>query len=370
MCSSPWTRVAAALLGIAVTAPVTAGLQGQEAAGEVDRVRSLVAAARATRDSARERDAADRAPRTWTRADTLLARAERALERAGGGAGAGDESALENAAAVAEAARAAFLRARRISALADSLRDRDGGIEAVALRHERSVARIARRLGVDVDPADGVAAEVEGILAAADRRADSVAALRARLDSAQARVRRSDDRADSLADRVAALEARLDSVGGMLERRRQRERDIREVRSLFSGEEASVHVTGDTLELRLTGLTFEPGESTLPDDAGSLLTKVRSAVRAFPTAEVVVEGHTDSRGAEGPNRALSQERAIAVRDHLLLHLPISADRITAAGHGETRPVATNDTEQGRALNRRIEVKLPLPPVGGPDARQP
>jgi len=361
---SPRPGLAGVSLALVLLVPAPAGLAAQEPAGELERVRSAVAAARATRDSARVSDASDRAPRTWSRADTLLVRAVRVLERAGGGGGAVDEAALESAAAVAEAARAAFRRARRLATVADSVRDRDGGFEAVALRHERSVARIARRLGVEVEPADGVGDEIDGILAAVDRRADSTAALRDRLDSVRAGARRSSDRADSLADRVATLEARLDTVGGVLERRRAREREIREIRALFSGEEASVRVADDTLELRLTGLTFEPGEAELPDDAGSLLTKVRSTVRAFPDARVVVEGHTDSRGAEARNRALSQQRAISVRDHLLLHLPISADRIEATGYGETRPVSTNDTEEGRALNRRIEVKLLLPPAGG------
>ena len=61
------------------------------------------------------------------------------------------------------------------------------------------------------------------------------------------------------------------------------------------------------------------------------------------------------------NRALSQRRAIAIRDYLLESLPISADRLEATGYGEDRPIATNETEEGRTRNRRIEIVLALEP---------
>lgn len=325
---------------------------------------------RSLRDSAREGEVRRRAPRSRARADTLFARAEQALDRAVAGAAGGGEDAVVEGEAVAAARAAAdsalglYRRAMRLSARADSVRERDGAFEAAALAYERAVARIARRLEVPVDLSDGIDAEVEGILAATARRRDTLAALRARVDSVRSGAEEAAKRADSLAERVASLQGRLDTVGERLRRRLERERNIREVRALFSDAEGSVLVANDTVELRLTGLTFETGESELPADAGTLLTKVRSAIRSFPRAEILVEGHTDSRGDAGRNRALSQERAIAVRDHLLLHLPISADRIAAVGRGETRPVASNDTEEGRSLNRRIEVVLALPPVTG------
>lgn len=327
-----------------------------------------LAAVRALRDSAAAAEARRRAPRSRARADSLLARARRELERAvAGAAGGGRDAAVDSAAlaaarASADSALGLYRRSVRLARRADSVRSTEGAFEAAALRYEREAARIARHLGVDVDLSDGTAGEVEAILAAIDRRGDTVAALRARLDSVRAEARSAAGRVDSIAGRVASLEGRIDSLATRLGRRLQRERRIREVRALFSGEEGSVRVAGDTVELRLPGLAFEPGESELPADADPLLTKVRSALRAFPGAEILVEGHTDARGDEAANRALSQQRAIAVRDHLLLHLPITADRIAAVGRGETRPVASNDTEEGRARNRRIEVVLALPPV--------
>ena len=73
-----------------------------------------------------------------------------------------------------------------------------------------------------------------------------------------------------------------------------------------------------------------------------------------PDSKMVVEGHTDSQGMAASNQELSQKRAQAVRDYLVSR-GIAADRITAEGFGSTRGVAGNDTAEGRANNRRVEI---------------
>ena len=70
--------------------------------------------------------------------------------------------------------------------------------------------------------------------------------------------------------------------------------------------------------------------------------------------ELVVEGHTDSRGGSEMNRALSQKRAGSVRS-ALVRLGVEPGRLSAVGYGEQRPVADNDTADGRATNRRIVI---------------
>ena len=78
---------------------------------------------------------------------------------------------------------------------------------------------------------------------------------------------------------------------------------------------------------------------------------------------IVISGHTDSTGTEADNRLLSTARANAVLNYLLAgqggRLNDSASYFCAAGYGETRPVASNETEQGRAQNRRIEISIIL-----------
>lgn len=74
-----------------------------------------------------------------------------------------------------------------------------------------------------------------------------------------------------------------------------------------------------------------------------------------PSLKVEVQGYTDSIGSAKYNMKLSQRRANAVRNYLVKKGGISADRITAVGYGETRPVASNKTKEGRAKNRRVEI---------------
>ncbi|MBW4653816.1 MAG: OmpA family protein [Kaiparowitsia implicata GSE-PSE-MK54-09C] len=77
----------------------------------------------------------------------------------------------------------------------------------------------------------------------------------------------------------------------------------------------------------------------------------------YPSTTTVVEGHTDSRGGEAYNQNLSERRAIAVREVLVNQYGVDAARVSAAGYGESRPVAENATHSGRAINRRVEAEV-------------
>jgi outer membrane protein OmpA-like peptidoglycan-associated protein len=83
--------------------------------------------------------------------------------------------------------------------------------------------------------------------------------------------------------------------------------------------------------------------------------RLETAVRLFPDAEITVTGHTDSFGSDSANFELSRRRAEAVRRYLIEVAKMPAFRISAVGYGETQPVASNATEEGRARNRRIDV---------------
>lgn len=320
--------------------------------------RRVLGLARRARAGARELAAPERAPRTWRRADSLLARAESALGAALGPEG--EDRALVRARELADSADRAFRRASRIAAQADTARSAGGGVERLVLRYERALGRVADSLrvtGVGPGDPDRMA---DSALAAVARRAADRSTLRRRLDSIRALGRAERRRADSLAAALARASRRLDTLSRRLERRRSREARLREIRALFAEGETRVLTSGDSLMLRLVGMSFPPGETEVPADAHPLLVKVQAAIEKFPGAGVVIEGHTDSRGDESRNRTLSRRRAIAVREWLLSRMPLSADRITATGYGESRPIAPNETEEGRAKNRRIDVILRLP----------
>jgi OmpA-OmpF porin, OOP family len=100
-------------------------------------------------------------------------------------------------------------------------------------------------------------------------------------------------------------------------------------------------------------IRFESGLSTLdPDSAGLLDHLIETALRC-PTINIEIAGHTDADGPEGFNKALSEKRAEVVTDYLV-KAGLPAGRFTAVGYGSTQPVASNDTDEGKAHNRRIE----------------
>lgn len=80
-------------------------------------------------------------------------------------------------------------------------------------------------------------------------------------------------------------------------------------------------------------------------------------MRQYPQTSTTVEGHTDSIGTEAYNQRLSERRANAVRDVLVNQYGVESNRVSSVGYGESRPVADNSTEQGRAVNRRVEAEV-------------
>ena len=94
-----------------------------------------------------------------------------------------------------------------------------------------------------------------------------------------------------------------------------------------------------------------------PAWAKSLQDKVVSAINTFPDSKVAIGGHTDSRGSKDRNLRISIDRARNVVTFLAQVGGIAAPRLSSEGNGETKPVASNDTAEGRAQNRRIEVTI-------------
>jgi len=100
-------------------------------------------------------------------------------------------------------------------------------------------------------------------------------------------------------------------------------------------------------------IRFESGRATIePDSAGLLDHLIETALRC-PTTNIEVAGHTDTDGDDASNQALSEKRAQAVVDYLV-KAGLPADRFTAVGYGSTQPLASNDSDEGKAQNRRIE----------------
>jgi outer membrane protein OmpA-like peptidoglycan-associated protein len=103
-------------------------------------------------------------------------------------------------------------------------------------------------------------------------------------------------------------------------------------------------------------LTFDSGAATLRPESHDQLGAVAQILKAYPRVKVKIGGYTDSVGQAAANQRLSEERAANVRGELV-KLGIAADRLTAEGYGEQHPVADNATEEGRARNRRISMRV-------------
>ena len=304
---------------------------------------------RAARAAALEAKADKLSPLLFNGADSLISEAEAVL--------AGDRYQASSAGALAKEAAAAYRHAERLAGLADSISRKRVSVEEVVLRGEEQVRRITEALQFEARFAEGAAPVVDDVLVAIESLYDERAALRRDIEQRAAEIERLDRSVDSLDARLAALEVREAAVSTELRERQRRERQFREVEAIFTPSEGEVLRSEDRLILRLAGLTFPSGSDEIRPDQFGLLTKVQRVIREFPEARVVVEGHTDSQGNESMNQSLSRRRAIAVREYLLSNIAMSADRITAVGYGESRPVAPNNTEAGRTRNRRIEITL-------------
>ncbi len=102
---------------------------------------------------------------------------------------------------------------------------------------------------------------------------------------------------------------------------------------------------------------FKPGSRDIEEKSYALLDNVVAVLVAHPEIKkIVIEGHTDSRGSAVQNHRLSRERADAVRNYLI-ERGVSPARVTAEGYGEERPVAPNETEEGREKNRRVDFRI-------------
>jgi len=112
--------------------------------------------------------------------------------------------------------------------------------------------------------------------------------------------------------------------------------------------------TGEAVVLK--GVNFEVGSSRLTANAKVILNQVADSLAAAPHMSVEIGGHTDAQGSDSANMKLSERRAQAVKDYLIAR-GIDASRMTSKGYGESQPVDSNETVEGRELNRRVEMKV-------------
>jgi len=122
-------------------------------------------------------------------------------------------------------------------------------------------------------------------------------------------------------------------------------------------ENAKVEQVGEGVLVTFdSGLLFDFDSDVVKGAAAENLRTLANSLNKYPESELLIVGHTDSRGADSYNQGLSERRAASARAYLA-SLGVSTSRIRTSGRGEVEPIASNETDAGRALNRRVEVAI-------------
>jgi outer membrane protein OmpA-like peptidoglycan-associated protein len=140
-------------------------------------------------------------------------------------------------------------------------------------------------------------------------------------------------------------------IGAYMDRQEQ------ELRRRTAGTDIRVIRQGDELVLNMpSNVTFATNEASVQPQFRTTLDQVADVLKQYNQTYIDVYGHTDSTGSDSYNLGLSQRRAASVADYLTSR-GVQSARLGTRGFGETQPVASNDTEDGKAANRRVEIKL-------------
>ncbi|HEY5559171.1 MAG TPA: OmpA family protein [Steroidobacteraceae bacterium] len=207
----------------------------------------------------------------------------------------------------------------------------------------------------------------EAVQAAEDARHDAVEAKAA----AEAKARR--DAAALAAEEKAREQARHQAEIALEESRQREEQAAREAaaaeatkaRADFTARLNRALPTRETdrgIVAEISGVQFATGAATLNPGAREALARFSGIVVTYPELRFNIEGHTDSTGSYETNKTLSLERAVSVRDYLISQ-GVDASTIEVEGLGPDRPAADNETAEGRAQNRRVEIVLTGGPAG-------
>ena len=112
-----------------------------------------------------------------------------------------------------------------------------------------------------------------------------------------------------------------------------------------------------TLVTIILNVEFDTDRAVVKDKYRGEIKKVADFMKIYPNTTAVIEGHTDNVFTAEYNQKLSQDRADSVRQYLISNFGIKASRLTSVGYGLTRPIASNNTEEGRQKNRRVQAVI-------------
>ena len=289
------------------------------------------------------------APITLGKAKQLLADAERELNE--------NRYDTDLPRSLAQQANYEAKHAIYLSEIVLKVRDKDLTPEQLVLEWEKHYRAVAGAADIIPDMHDGperLTAELVGFIE--ELRAEKQALEQENADN-QLRLADMEEELRVLDERLGGATAERTALIQRIEAQERIKEQFEQVERMFNNDEARVFRQGNTIIMRLVGLTFDSGSAQLKPANFDLLAKVEKAIDVFPRSELIIEGHTDSHGGDDLNQKLSQDRAESVQQYMINAMRIPSYRLIATGYGETRPVASNETASGRERNRRIDIVI-------------
>jgi OOP family OmpA-OmpF porin len=244
-----------------------------------------------------------------------------------------------------------------LSEVVRKVRDRDLTAEQLVLQWEKPLRDVSGAADVVPDMEDGPDRLATELVAYIELKNNENQALGQENSENEIRLAEMEEEMTALDERLGGATAERAALVQRLEAQARVKQQFAQVEKMFSAAEARVFREGNNIILRLTGLTFDSAQSQIKPASFDLLGKVEKAIDVFPRSELIIEGHTDSFGGDDFNQKLSQERAESVQQYMINAMRIPTYRLIATGYGETRPVASNETESGRTRNRRIDIVI-------------
>ncbi len=289
------------------------------------------------------------APITLGKAKQLLANAERELNE--------NRYDTDLPRSLAKQANYEAKHALYLSEIVRQVRDKKLSSEQLVLNWEQPMRAIAGVADIVPDMQDGPDRLMAELAAYFEGQANELQALQQEKADNEVRLTDMAEELRALDQRLGGATAERAALIQRLEAQARIKAQFARVDKMFSRSEARVFREGDSIILRLVGLSFDSGASQIKPGNFDLLAKVEKAIDVFPRSELTIEGHTDSHGGDALNQKLSQERAESVHQYMINAMRIPTYRLIATGYGETRPVSSNETEAGRARNRRIDIVI-------------
>jgi len=289
------------------------------------------------------------APITLGKAKQLLADAERELNE--------NRYDTDLPRSLAKQANYEAKHAIYLSEIVLRVRDKDLSPEQLVLLWEVPMRAVAGAADVIPDMQDGPDRLAQELVAYVDSLRNEKQALEQENAENNMRVADMEEELRVLDERLGGATAERAALIQRIEAQARIKEQFEQIEKMFHNEEARVFRQGNTIIMRLVGLQFDSGASQLKPVNFDLLAKVEKAIDVFPRSELIIEGHTDSHGGDDFNQKLSQERAESVQQYMINAMRIPSYRLIATGYGETRPVASNETESGRQKNRRIDIVI-------------